>query len=202
MTRWLQDKGWRVKVQHSEEATVTTEVGVFPKYIHQTLRWCRTSWRSNLTCLFRRPDIMFKRPWSFYAIHLASVTNLAFFYDGAMLHTLRHSLKAVELPKDISKTIPVSALVCWILVIKTVKLTPHFKRHPWDLVYFPGYVVFAYYHSFQKVYSLLTCWNITWASRPGVDAPTTTKKKRRSLLDAEKRCKGTPSATASEAENN
>ena len=53
----------------------------------------------------------------------------------------------------------------WIITSKLVKTMPHFLRYPRDLVYFPGYVLFGYFHSLIQLYALFTFWEMTWGSR-------------------------------------
>lgn len=84
-------------------------------------------------------------------MQLAGLTNFAFLIDGLLL-TLNPG-----------RTGP---LVFWILATKLVKLMPHFRRHPRDLVFFPAYVVWAYYHSLAiKLRALLTFYNTNWTGR-------------------------------------
>lgn len=50
-----------------------------------------------------------------------------------------------------------AALLFWTFVFsKSVKLWGHFIRYPGDLVYFPLYIVFGYFHGFIKLYGLVT----------------------------------------------
>lgn len=53
----------------------------------------------------------------------------------------------------------------WILATKVVKLIPHFKRHPTDVIFFGPYVLFAYYHSWIKMRALFTFYDCTWEGR-------------------------------------
>jgi hypothetical protein len=46
-TRWLIDHGWKIKLQAGLESVMTTELGEWPKFNEQVLRWMRTTWRSN-----------------------------------------------------------------------------------------------------------------------------------------------------------
>ena len=57
------------------------------------------------------------------------------------------------------------ALLTWILLSKTVKTIPHFRRHPRDLVFLPGCILFGYVHSVMKLWALLTFWDVSWGSR-------------------------------------
>lgn len=90
-------------------------------------------------------------PWSCYGVQLAGLTNFAFLIDGLLL--------ALNPGRP-------GLLVGWILATKLVKLLPHFCRHPHDLVFFPLYVAWAYYHGlFIKLRALLTLGNIEWTGR-------------------------------------
>lgn len=59
----------------------------------------------------------------------------------------------------------VALMVGWILGSKMVKIAPHFVNHPSDLVWLPGYLAFAYWHSFVKLYCGVTFWNHGWNGR-------------------------------------
>lgn len=58
-----------------------------------------------------------------------------------------------------------NTLLVWILASKLVKIAPHFRAHPSDLVWLPAYLVFAYYHSFIKLYCAFTFWDHSWNGR-------------------------------------
>ena len=169
LTNWIFQKGWKVRIQHLEEATIMTDLGTFPRYLKQCLRWSRTSWRNNFCRLCMEYKQLCRKPWSFYTIYTSSLINLAFFYDAAMLLTLYHGLNAVDLASYLQKEMVMMAFAVWIIATKVVKLIPHFKAYPLDIFYFPGYVLFAYYYSFQRLYAILTCWDVSWSSRLGVD---------------------------------
>ena len=49
ITRWLVNHGWKIKIQCGTSLTTTLD-GDW-KFVEQCLRWCRTTWRSNLTVL-------------------------------------------------------------------------------------------------------------------------------------------------------
>ncbi|KAB5542763.1 hypothetical protein GE09DRAFT_1243996 [Coniochaeta sp. 2T2.1] len=60
---------------------------------------------------------------------------------------------------------PLLGLACWILLTKVVKVYAYYARHPEDIVLFPVYVCFAYFHSLIKLYALLTFYNCAWSGR-------------------------------------
>lgn len=56
-------------------------------------------------------------------------------------------------------------MVVWIVCSKIVKLITYFHRERRDLLFFPLYIVFAYYHSLIKLWALLTFWDVAWSGR-------------------------------------
>lgn len=44
----------------------------------------------------------------------------------------------------------------WLLFTKTVKLIPHFIRHPTDIRFLPASIIFGYIHGVINLYALLT----------------------------------------------
>lgn len=46
-----------------------------------------------------------------------------------------------------------------------VKIMPHFRAHPSDLVWLPAYLAFAYWHSFIKLYCAFTFYDASWNGR-------------------------------------
>ncbi len=56
-------------------------------------------------------------------------------------------------------------LLAWMLAFKMVKPFAYFRRHPRDLALLPFYLAFTYYHSFIKLWALLTFWDTRWTGR-------------------------------------
>ena len=158
ITRWMVEHGWKIRIQYSDNACIETTLGEFPKFLSQCLRWVRTTWRSNPRSLMSKRTWK-AQPWCIYAVYLTSLFNFALLHDPALLYFLRAS----NLP--INKTLGTLALCLWILASKLVKPWPHFRRHPRDLVYLPGYILFGYFHSLIKLYALFTFWDVAWGSR-------------------------------------
>jgi hypothetical protein len=112
-----------------------------------------------------------RQPWSVYGVYLAGLTNFAVVVDGLLLVLLCGTPWG-------GRPAPLLALVAWILLTKLVKLAPYFWRRPRDLVFFPGYVLFAYFHSFLKLWSLITFWDISWSGR-NIELTTPVHKKKK-----------------------
>ena len=76
LTREVIKAGWLIRFQDTEEATVETTLGEWPKFNAQLLRWARTTFRSNPVML-RNPYFLARYPWSYLMVYWAGVTNFA-----------------------------------------------------------------------------------------------------------------------------
>lgn len=52
LTNWLVNHDWDIRIQSTKEATLTTEVENDSAFLGQCVRWYRTTWRSNIACLW------------------------------------------------------------------------------------------------------------------------------------------------------
>lgn len=157
ITRFEFKHGWDIKIQHCEDTLVETPLGTYPRFISQCLRWVRTTWRSNFVSLVTDCTPWKRHPWCVYAVYLTSFVNFALFYDAALVYSVSKTTWG--------SNFTVALMVTWIFLTKMVKLAPYFWREPQDLVFLPGYVVFAYFHSLIKLYALFTFWDIKWCGR-------------------------------------
>jgi cellulose synthase/poly-beta-1,6-N-acetylglucosamine synthase-like glycosyltransferase len=156
LTRQLVKQGWKIKFQNHPDAMIVCEVGTYPKFLSQCLRWARTTFRSNMCSLVTDRSV-YKQPWAVYALQVSLMINFALFYDAALLYTLTRT--------DFSSTQAFKMMALWIALTKLPKISPYFWRNPTDLFYLPGYYLFAYYHSLIKLWALLTFWNCEWSGR-------------------------------------
>ncbi len=161
-TRFAVRNGWKIKIQYTEDTVMETVLGVEPplhtKFLGQCRRWARTTWRSNICSLVTDRTVWASQPYCVYAVYLTSMTNFAAVTDSMLLYLLSRSSASVS-PKALA------VLVGWMLLTKTVKVFDYFRRHPRDIPLFPFYVAFAYFHSFIKLWALLTFWDCTWSGR-------------------------------------
>lgn len=167
MTRWVMKRGWSVFHQSCPEVRIETILGVKgggARFRGQCLRWARSSARDNPKMIFR-DGLWRKYPWTTYAVLATSIVNYAMLYDPLLVYTLH---KAIGGGPD-SRTL-LLLLVVWILATKFVRPASHYWRHPGDLVYAPFIILFGYYHSWIKLHALMTCWDISWGTRAGIDA--------------------------------
>lgn len=166
LTRYIITEGWDVKIQYSDDSTITTSLGKYPKFLGQCLRWSRTTFRQNPIALFVDRTIWWKWPITVWTTYFPWMLNFALFWDPLMLLLFSHTqlYAASEHPKLL-----LAGFVGFIWTTKLVKTVPWFWKHPIDFwLYFfpiPAYPLFAYGHSVLKLWTLLTFWDVSWAGR-------------------------------------
>ncbi|KPM40066.1 hypothetical protein AK830_g6499 [Neonectria ditissima] len=87
LTRDAMKKHWLIRFQDTEEATIETTLGEWPKFRRQLLRWARTTFRSNPVML-RDPSFLCRYPWSAFMVYWAGITNFALLWDVFMITAL------------------------------------------------------------------------------------------------------------------
>ncbi|KAK4097435.1 glycosyltransferase family 2 protein [Parathielavia hyrcaniae] len=162
ITRFVVRQGWKIKIQYTDASVLETKLGVekplHTKFLGQCRRWVRTTWRSNLCSLLTDRTVWATQPYCVYSVYLTSLTNFAAVTDPLLVHLFVHS-------SAYTSRLRLALLVCWILLTKTVKVFDYFRRHPQDLVLFPVYLAFGYFHSLIKFWALLTFWDCAWSGR-------------------------------------
>ncbi|KAK8188059.1 glycosyltransferase like family 2-domain-containing protein [Phyllosticta capitalensis] len=174
VTRWLYKKGWEVAHQKCPEAQIQTILGVvggFDRFQNQCLRWARTSARDNPKMMFR-DNVWISYPWLAYSVLFTSFFNYSLFFDPLIITIFWFALADVSFASAVATITarPMLALVLWMLAAKFVRLAPHYSRHPSDLRYAPGIILFGYWHSLIKLAAFFTQHKIEWGTRAGVDA--------------------------------
>jgi hypothetical protein len=168
ITRWVlrHPQNYEIKIQYTDNATIETTLGQYPKFLAQCLRWARTTFRSNSCSLITDRTVWRRLPWTVWTTYIPSLFNLALFWDAGMLYALTKTNLYSE-----SRN-PMLFLLCfggWIYLTKLVKLIPYFWRYPTDFFLFffpiPAYPLFAYCHSILKLWASITFWNHSWTGR-------------------------------------
>ncbi|KAK7436847.1 hypothetical protein VKT23_014483 [Stygiomarasmius scandens] len=174
-TRWLTTHNWDIKIQSGPLSSMETMLGEWPKFHDQCVRWNRTTFRSNPRVLLQEPMMWRRFPYTTYSIYLYSFVRFTLFYEITMFWTLDAGLCA----NGVKRSTRVNALIflgLWILGLKVVKIIPHLQKYPSDLVYLPGYFLFAAYCSFIKIWAMFTCWEQFWATATNATNVKTTKR--------------------------
>lgn len=157
MSRWMATEGHKLFFQLGEDATMFTTIDVGPrKFSDKILRWFRGPWgRSNWKSVVEIRRIL-QHPWTYYAVHISGLVNFAFVWDLALMYAFGWNEGWW-------------VLWLWIACSKLVKLLPHLRRNPSDIMYFPFYFIFAWTMSFVKLYAMLSWSDTSWKSRKDVE---------------------------------
>ncbi|KAK8052248.1 capsule polysaccharide synthase Cps1 [Apiospora rasikravindrae] len=131
--RWCVDHGIKIKFQadagaviqnhnnSNDEASSSSAVvgiadlGEYPRFLQQCLRWARTTFRSNPRMLLS-PRAWRQHPWSMYGVQAATLTNFALSVDYLLLCLFRRTAWHV------SRSWMVYVLVAFIVLSKLPKL--------------------------------------------------------------------------------
>ncbi|KAI4272858.1 MAG: hypothetical protein L6R38_006496 [Xanthoria sp. 2 TBL-2021] len=165
LTRWLVNRGWKIRIQNAPEAHATTALESNWKFVLQCVRWDRTTWRSNITSMFYDRVIWTAQPWCSYALHLSTFTPSAAILEGALAYLLYRAYDDGQPPHRFLPSTRTSAyilLVAWIIFSKTVKLWPYLYHHPTDLKFLPAIFLFAYGHGLIRLWSFFTLFLTSW----------------------------------------
>ena len=169
LTRIVQSKGWKSYYQ-SNAVIYSYAAPDFKTFWSQRLRWSRNSHNSDLISLW--DGWAWKHP--FLAFHIIdrfiSIFTLFFgpIFFGISLY-LNHYVLAV------------SILLLW-MVGRGIKILPHLKRHPTDILLLPVYVVINFMIAIIKLYALVTIRDQKWIRSKNRKAVTSTFKKLKNLI--------------------
>jgi cellulose synthase/poly-beta-1,6-N-acetylglucosamine synthase-like glycosyltransferase len=125
----------------------------FRGFQKQRVRWSRNSFRSDLRALWQ--GWIWQYPY--LGIILVDKTIAPF---TLLLGAIALIVAAVLGLWDF-----VLVLLIWWLVSRAIKILPHLRRRPGDLLILPLYIAVTYYMSLVKIYALLTLKEHKWLTR-------------------------------------
>ena len=169
LTRIVQSKGWKTYYQ-SNALIYSYASPDFKTFWSQRLRWSRNSHNSDLISLWE--GWAWKHP--FLAFHIIdrfiSIFTLFFgpIFFGIALY-LNHYILAV------------SILLLW-MIGRGIKILPHLKRHPKDIILLPVYVIINFMIAIIKLYALVTIRDQKWIRSKNRKSVTSTFKKIKNFI--------------------
>jgi cellulose synthase/poly-beta-1,6-N-acetylglucosamine synthase-like glycosyltransferase len=169
LTRIVQSKGWKTYYQ-SNAVIYSYASPDFKTFWSQRLRWSRNSHNSDLISLW--DGWAWKHP--FLAFHIIdrfiSIFTLFFgpIFFGIALY-LNHYILAI------------SILLLW-MTGRGIKILPHLKRHPKDIILLPVYVVINFMIAIIKLYALVTIRDQKWIRSKNRKSVTSTVKKIKNFI--------------------
>jgi cellulose synthase/poly-beta-1,6-N-acetylglucosamine synthase-like glycosyltransferase len=125
----------------------------FKGFVNQRIRWSRNSFRSDLRALWQ--GWVWRYPY--LAVMLIDKTIAPF--------TLLLGPAVLAVSIVVGNWKLVAALLAWWLLSRTVKIIPHLRRRPADLLIVPIFIGVTYYMSLVKTYALCTLTQHKWLTR-------------------------------------
>ncbi|TKA82501.1 hypothetical protein B0A55_01247 [Friedmanniomyces simplex] len=161
LTRYVYSHGWNITIQSDPNAVLETTLEDNSKYIAQCMRWARGHWRGNFTVMKQESYWCSSRYWwGLYVIYIGQFQTPAALIDGFLFGLLAGAIHN----SDHASTAYI-CLAAWIFFTKIVKLIPHFRRYPQDMMFIPVSIAFSYLHGIINVYALMTQSNTHWGSQ-------------------------------------
>ena len=152
LTYLILKAGWKAAYQ-STAVVFTPGVINLGSYLKQRLRWTRNSLRADIKAILE--GWVFAHPALFFfqvdkvVQGFTLLVSPAFFFVSIFL----------------GLWIPAGAIFVWWMVSRTVKIFPHLRRRPQDIVILPFFILFTFVAAVLKVYALFTLNTQGWLTR-------------------------------------
>ncbi|RUS29475.1 putative polysaccharide synthase [Jimgerdemannia flammicorona] len=162
LTRWMVSHGWNMYIQVCPEAEISSTFKNNWRFIKQVLRWTRNTWRSDFRSLFTERHIWTRHPYVAFTMVDKFFNSLTLLSGPVMVSILA----AQKYQHPLWNTLV--SYVCWLLLTRALKLSPHLWRRPQDIIWIPAWLIFGYYFAIMKLYALFTLHEVGWGTRAGV----------------------------------
>lgn len=144
--------GWKVKYQNNSHVYTPGMASMYA-YMQQRLRWSRNSLRADLRAVFEG--------WPLH--HPA----LLFFQIDKVLQSFTVILSPIYFIYAVFTGFwQLAGLIfAWWIVSRTIRLYPHLRRRPQDIVLVPAFIFYSFFTGILKVYAFFTLNTQGWITR-------------------------------------
>lgn len=153
LTYTLQAAGWHTYYQSSSRV-FTPGMSNFSNFLKQKVRWTRNSWREDISAFFKmrfiRKSPIFMIGFIDSAVQPFTLLLSPLFFISAIIY--KH-------------WVPALLILVWWMLSRTLKLLPHLRETPKDIVLIPLYIPFTFYNGIVKIYSLVSLNTQGWITR-------------------------------------
>ena len=149
LTRLIQREGWRTYYQGNAEVYSSASAD-FKTFWRQRLRWTRNSHNSDLISLWE--GWVWRHPF------------LAFYMVDRFIATFTLFLGPIFLgiALYLNQWFIALSIICLWLLGRGIKIIPHFKRKPKDILILPLYIGVNFLIALAKLYALVTIREQVW----------------------------------------
>lgn len=152
LTYLVLEAGWKVAYQ-SNSSVHTPGMKDMGSYLKQRLRWSRNSLRADLRALSQ------KWTWQHKALIFFQLDKVA----QAFVVVLSPIYFFISL--YLGLWIPAAIIFCWWIISRTIKMSPHLKRRPQDIIILPAFILYSFFTAIVKVYAFFTLNTQGWITR-------------------------------------
>ncbi|OGY16898.1 MAG: hypothetical protein A2784_03070 [Candidatus Chisholmbacteria bacterium RIFCSPHIGHO2_01_FULL_48_12] len=152
LTYLVEAAGWKTTYQSTAQVMTIGETNL-STFIKQQIRWTRNSWRNDLRALYQ--GWVFKYP--VFAFYLIDRTIQPF--------TLLISPIYFVISLYFRLWIPVFTILIWWLITRSIKMYPHLKKYPGDILLVPVYIIFNFVSAYIRIYTLFSLNTQGWITR-------------------------------------
>jgi len=153
ITRLVQERGWKVRYQ-ANARVLTPGTPDLLTFFKQQTRWARNSYRSDLKSLLSK--WIWKKE-KFLTYHMIDRFTQPFTLILGPIYFIFSIIWGHWLIAGI--------LLSWWYVSRGIKLYPHLKHHPSDILILPFYILYTYLMATLKIYAIVTIGTQGWVTR-------------------------------------
>lgn len=152
LTYLVQAAGWKTTYQSTAHVFTLGEKAL-KTLIKQQIRWTRNSWRAELGAI--RQGWIFRHPvFTLYTFDRVIQPFTLLISPIYFLVSLAYGL-----------WLPVLTILVWWLVSRGIKMYPHLRRNPSDIVILPLYILFSFVSAYIRIYALFSLNDQGWLTR-------------------------------------
>ncbi len=162
-------------VQIGSKVCIRTTFKPDYKFLYQYTRWTRNTWRSDFRSIFIERSV-WKAKYYWFLIFLMIDKMISPFTlllgPCFIVYLCFHASTGLYATPDDpahSYRLPVWNILisyfCWLMLSRSIRLSPHFFSRPRHLLYIPVFVLFQYILAPIKLYCLFTLHSVEWGTR-------------------------------------
>lgn len=152
LTYLIEAVGWKTTYQKTAKVYMIGEKKL-SVFLSQQIRWTRNSWRADLKALYER--WVFRSP--IYTLYLIDRAIQPF--------TLLISPVFFVISLYLRLWIPVLTILVWWAISRSIKMIPHLRKYPRDIVILPVFILFNFASAYIRIYALLSVKTQGWITR-------------------------------------
>lgn len=152
LTYLVLEHGWKVAYQ-SNSRVYTPGMQDLGSYLKQRLRWTRNGLRADIRAILQ--GWVIKHP------------GLLFFQIDKVAQSFTIILSPLYFLVSLFSGLYVAAAIIfvWWFVSRTIKISPHLKRRPQDIVILPVFIIYTFLTAIIKIYAFFTLNTQGWITR-------------------------------------